>query len=312
MLKTRVDKMVDLLSKRGRLNFRAIAKELSIPEEKVEKFALCMEKAGLAYLHYPINMIENPSITLIAKPAPPKAAMREGKLLKEYDIVKDGHIAGHVRILHSPEERRPLYLVELPESSPATRAYLESLKEEVSKEFQVWADERNMEESARVFAARKALIEEILRRDLDPGLELLDQTARLVLNEMYGLGEIETLVEDSRLEEVVVNAAKQPVSVYHKEFGWLRTNIHLASEADIENYSQQIARKVGRQISTLSPILDAHLGTGERVNATLHPISAYGNTITMRLFAKNPWTIASFVKKENNAMSIEMGALLWQ
>jgi flagellar protein FlaI len=312
MLKTRVDRMVDLLIKRGPLKFRTIAKELSTGEDKVEKFALCMERAGLAYLRYPLNMIENPSITYMVPVAAPKAPVHEGKVLREYDVKKDSHIVGHVRIVNSPAERRPIYLIELPEASPATKSYLESVKEEVSKRFQVWADERNPDESARVLSARRQLIEEIIKRDLAPADDVLDQTARIVLNEMYGLGDIESLVEDGFLEEIVVNASKQPVSIYHKEFGWLRTNITLPSEAEIENYSQQIARKVGRQISTLSPILDAHLGTGERVNATLHPISAYGNTITMRLFAKNPWTVVSFVKKENNAMSVEMGALLWQ
>ncbi len=311
-IETKIDKMVALLKGKRTIGLRALSRELSVREDLVEKFALCMEKTGLAYMHYPINMIENPSVTYVPPPAEERKEAHLGKMLSEYDITKDDDLLGHVKIFHSPEERRPTYIIALPEASVATRSYLEDVKLDVSKTFQVWADEHNPEENRRLFQERQKLISEIIKKDLSPTPQALDQLARIVLNEMYGLGELEALVEDRRLEEIVINAARQPVSVYHKEFGWLRTNILMKNEAETENFSQQIARKVGRQISTLNPILDAHLGTGERVNATLSPISAYGNTITMRLFAKNPWTIASFIKKENNAMSVDMAALLWQ
>jgi flagellar protein FlaI len=311
-IETKIDKMVALLKNKRTMGLRALARELSVREDLIEKFALCMEKSGLAYMHYPINMIENPSVTYTPSAVEAQKEARLGKLLIEYDIMKDGDILGHVKIFHSQEERRPLYIITLPEATPATRSYLEDIKLEVSKMFQVWSDDRNPEDNRRLFQGRQKLISDIIKKDLSPSPQVLDQLARIVLNEMYGLGELEALVEDKMLEEVAVNTASQPVSVYHKKFGWLRTNIKMKSEAETENFSQQIARKVGRQISTLNPILDAHLGTGERVNATLNPISAYGNTITMRLFAKNPWTIVSFIKKENNAMSLEMAALLWQ
>jgi flagellar protein FlaI len=312
MLTTKIDDMVGLLRKNRTMRLNALAAKLSIKEELVEKFALCMEKAGLAYLHYPITMVENPTVTLVSRPQAQKAETKEGKILREYDIIKDDRPAGHVKIIHSPQERRPLYLISLPEASQETRAYLEDVKVEVSKNLQIWADERNPEENKRLFDARGAFISNIIQGDLSVPKEVEVQLSQIVLNEMYGLGELEALLEDTWLEEIVVNAASQPVSVYHKEYGWLRTNLFMKNESETENYSQQIARKVGRQISTLNPILDAHLGTGERVNATLNPISAYGNTITMRLFAKNPWTIVSFIRPENRAMSAEMAALLWQ
>jgi len=312
MTVTKIDKMVDLLRKNRTLSIRSLSKSLSMKEDSVEKAALCMEKAGLVVMHYPITMVESPRVSLLSQTIEPKAAPKEGRIMKEYEISKAGRVTGHVRITQSSSERRPLYLISLPEASPATRSYLEEVKLEIAKRFQIWADERNPLEADKLYAAREKLINEIITRDLAPTSDEAQELSRIVLNEMYGLGEIEALVEDSSLEEIVVNAASQPVSVYHKEFGWLRTNITMKSEYEIENYSQQIARRVGRQISTLNPILDAHLGSGERVNATLSPVSAYGNTITMRLFARNPWTIVSFIKPENGAMSVEMAALLWQ
>ncbi len=309
---TKIDRMVALLQANRKMSYRALARELSIPEGVIEKFALCLEGAGFATLHYSINMISNPTITLIPSLAEGEEKPHFGKLLNRYDIIKEGSTLGKVEIFDSPQERRPLYIITLPEATRATRAYLEAVKLEVAKTFQAWVDDSDPEENRRLFEGRQKLIRSIIRRDLAPSSHALEQLSRIVLNEMYGLGEIEALIEDKHLEEVAINTSKQPVSVYHKVFGWLRTNILIKNEAETENFSQQIARRVGRQISTLNPILDAHLGSGERVNATLSPVSAYGNTITMRLFAKNPWTIISFIKKETNCMSVEMAALLWQ
>jgi flagellar protein FlaI len=66
---------------------------------------------------------------------------------------------------------------------------------------------------------------------------------------------------------------------------------------------------VGRQINTQMPLLDASLSTGDRVNATLAPISYFGNTITIRKFARKPWTITDYISRKT--ISAEVSALIW-
>jgi flagellar protein FlaI len=140
--------------------------------------------------------------------------------------------------------------------------------------------------------------------------ELLNMLSGVLLHEMYGLGDIEIIMGDDMLEEVGINSAKTPITVYHRVHGWLKTNLMPGSEDEINNFSSQIGRKVGREITTLSPILDAHLLSGDRVNATLFPISAEGNTITIRRFARRPWTLVDFIGKAHT-MNSEMAATLW-
>src|SRR3989344_3827517 len=130
-----------------------------------------------------------------------------------------------------------------------------------------------------------------------------------LIRDMLGLGDIEILLEDINLEEVVINSATEPIRIYHKKYGWLETNITIGSETKIINYANIIARRVGRQITTLSPLLDAHLVTGDRSNAVLYPISHKGNTITIRKFARDPWTVVDFIK--NKTCSAEIFALIW-
>ncbi|MFQ5531434.1 MAG: type II/IV secretion system ATPase subunit [Candidatus Nanoarchaeia archaeon] len=130
-----------------------------------------------------------------------------------------------------------------------------------------------------------------------------------LMQDMLGLGRIEFLINDPNLEEIVIVGSKEPARVYHKKYGWLSTNITPKSEEEIINYSNIIARRVGRQISVLTPLLDAHVVTGDRANAVLYPISTKGNTITIRKFSRNPWTIIGLI--ENHTVSKEIAALLW-
>ncbi|HII38480.1 TPA: type II/IV secretion system ATPase subunit [Candidatus Micrarchaeota archaeon] len=131
------------------------------------------------------------------------------------------------------------------------------------------------------------------------------------MHEMLGLGELELLLADAHLEEVVVNSSHEPVFVYHKKFGWLKTNVFLQTEEQIQNYATMVGRKVGRQITTLNPLMDANLLSGNRVNATLFPISTKGNGITIRKFRGEPWTIVNLISPEINTLSSESAALLW-
>ena len=124
-----------------------------------------------------------------------------------------------------------------------------------------------------------------------------------------GLGTIELLMDDEKLEEIVINQANEPVWIYHKDHGWLKTTVYMRDEEQIHHYASIIGRKVGRQITVLEPLLDASLTKGDRVNATLFPVSTHGNTITIRKFSRDPWTITRLVKI--GTISAEAAAWIW-
>ncbi|MBU0532413.1 type II/IV secretion system ATPase subunit [Candidatus Micrarchaeota archaeon] len=313
MLTTRIDEMVNLIRKKKKINFYEIARELSWSENSVEKIALVLEKAGLAQTHYPVDMVRRPWVAIRETEEKKKEESKKEKALEKYDIAgREGRIKGTVMIVYSEAEKRPVYNITLPEISVYTKVYLEHVKVEASKTLALEVVEKGKEESTARFERRHQVIFDIIQNDLGPEDGILEILAGIAINEMFGLGEMEALIGDERLEEVIINSTQVPISVYHRKYGWLKTNIEVKSEEDTENYAAQIARKVGRQISLLNPILDARLSSGDRANATLYPISSYGNTLTMRLFSKNPWTIISFLKKEANTMTTEMAALLWQ
>ncbi|MBI4043986.1 MAG: Flp pilus assembly complex ATPase component TadA [Candidatus Diapherotrites archaeon] len=150
----------------------------------------------------------------------------------------------------------------------------------------------------------------LLKKELPEASEDVRNKIRVILiHDMLGLGHIEFLLNDGNLEEIVVNTASEPVWVYHKKHGWLKTNVFIGNEAETVNYSSIIARRVGKQITILTPLLDAHLVTGDRANATLFPISSKGNTITIRRFRRDPWTVTDFIKA--STASVDVMALVW-
>jgi len=232
--------------------------------------------------------------------------------LAQYRIVAD-KVPATITIGHKPEAYTPVYSVAFPSITPATEAVLSYIREKMIQTIKLKIteilDPRALEDiKSRFFETALFYVSNELP---DLAEEDRDALAGYLLHEMLGLGKMEILLNDDNLEEVVVNSAVDPIWVYHKKFGWLRTNVFLQDEAQIHNYAAIIGRKVGRQVTTLNPLMDANLPTGDRVNATLFPISSAGNTITIRKFRREPWTIVNFIGPTERTTSLDIGALLW-
>jgi Flp pilus assembly CpaF family ATPase len=232
------------------------------------------------------------------------------KLLKMYTVESD-KVRVKVSIGQKEGEFVRNYLVNIPEYGKGTEALLDSLKktlvDDSSLKIERMLDQKFVEEVKERFS-EKAL--KILNREV-PQLsgEERDALVGILVHEMLGLGKIEFLLADGQIEEIAINSAKEPIWIYHKEFGWLKTNVFLNNEADTQNYASIVARRVGKQITILNPLLDAHLVTGDRANATLFPISSRGNTITIRRFRREPWTVTDLI--ENKTVNSDVLALIW-
>ncbi|ODS40793.1 hypothetical protein BEH94_10945 [Candidatus Altiarchaeales archaeon WOR_SM1_SCG] len=195
----------------------------------------------------------------------------------------------------------------------ATKIMLENLKGILAREVEIEIKEVL---DPRLFGETKAKFLKRAREkihDLFPNLDPEDVKilASVVVGETMELGVIEYLLADDNIEEIVVNQSNEPIWIYHKKYGWLKTNIVPPDENWIEEYSARIARQVGREITALEPLLDAHLISGDRVNATLFPISTRGNTITIRRFSRTPWTMSHMMQPKWKTISAEASAFIW-
>jgi flagellar protein FlaI len=231
-------------------------------------------------------------------------------VIEEYNLVVDS-IPSTVKIVHNPDEFVPVYELHFPRIETATQAALETVRERMITELQIEPEEiLNVKELNTLKEAFISRALEILSEEL-PGLEEGKKKvlAGLLLHQSLGLGVIEVMLQDRNIEEIVMNNAKEPVWVYHIRLGWLKTNIYPGDEGQIYNFASAIGRRVGTQINNLNPLMDAYLTTGDRANATLFPISSGGNTLTIRKFARRPWTITDFI--QTKTISVEVAAFLW-
>ena len=234
---------------------------------------------------------------------------KKGELLDSYVIKSEGNIEVKVRI--HKKGTSFIYELEIPEVDAATTVLLEDIRNELISATTIGM--REIIDPDAIKGIRDKFTSDAGKM-LDRKIPTIGKDAKEVLvnklmQDMLGLGEIEFLVNDSNLEEIVIPSAKEPIRIYHKKHGWLKTNFSIMREDKIVNYSNIVARRVGRQITVLSPLLDAHLASGDRVNAVLYPISTKGNTITIRRFARDPYTIVDLVG--NKTMDLNIAVLLW-
>ncbi len=232
---------------------------------------------------------------------------KDVKVIDSYKLNLEGVVVD-VTIYSEEEEAVPVYNISILNISDTTQRILNKLREEFISRVNIGA----IKEDEDVDIKQKFKDEiRLLIKKYFPGID--SETSELLVNHVIqqnvGLGNIEILLKDANLEEIVVNNSKDPVWVYHRKHGWLRTNVFIQSEAKIRHYATTIGREVGKEITLLKPLMDAHLLTGDRVNATLSPISTDGNTITIRKFAEKPWSITDLIK--SNTMNYEAAAWVW-
>jgi archaeal flagellar protein FlaI len=128
-----------------------------------------------------------------------------------------------------------------------------------------------------------------------------------VLHESVGLKQLSFFSLEDDFEELMINGLDS-VFVFHKEFGLCKTNIVL-KEKVFNNILHRIAYSIGKEFSYDSPLLDARLPDGSRVNATMENVSPKGTSLTIRKFASTPMTILDLI--ESKTLPSEAAAFLW-
>jgi len=132
-------------------------------------------------------------------------------------------------------------------------------------------------------------LQEVIDHEETP-LSLADRTriSQEVADEILGHGPLEPLLRDSEITEIMVNG---PDSIYVERAGRLyHVDTTFSSDAHLRRTIDKIVGRVGRRIDEASPLVDARLPDGSRVNAVIPPIALDGSMLTIRKFATDPFT----------------------
>ncbi|MBE3602382.1 CpaF family protein [bacterium] len=137
--------------------------------------------------------------------------------------------------------------------------------------------------------------------------ETLDQDGRLftdldrarfvseIKNELLGLGPLEPLLHDDDITDILVNGHNQ---VYVEKFGKLHaTDVTFQDDQHLMLIIDRIVSQVGRRVDEASPMVDARLRDGSRINAIIPPLALDGPALSIRRFGKRRYDIAALVEK---------------
>ncbi|NEX94602.1 CpaF family protein [Caulobacter sp. 17J65-9] len=138
------------------------------------------------------------------------------------------------------------------------------------------------------------LIGEMLFEEARPLNE--HETRRLIedlMHELLGYGPLEPLLRDPEVSDILVNTSRE---VYVDRFGRIElTRVRFADEQHLLRVIERIVDKVGRRIDESSPLVDARLPDGSRVNAVVPPIAVDGALLSIRKFARTPFDLERLV-----------------
>jgi pilus assembly protein CpaF len=129
---------------------------------------------------------------------------------------------------------------------------------------------------------------------------------REIQNEMLGLGPLEPLLDDPTISDILVNTYS---SVYVERNGRLeQTQVTFSDDGHLMKIIDKIVSRVGRRVDESSPMVDARLPDGSRVNAIIPPLAVDGPILSIRRFAVNPYTMQDFLKFRS--LTTEMAEIL--
>jgi flagellar protein FlaI len=172
----------------------------------------------------------------------------------------------------------------------------------------------NMKEIENKTKAEKYLrqkIKDLIKKyRLKIPVEAIDKLAYYIIRDFIGYGKIDALMKDPLIEDISTDGVNIPLYVWHRVYESLPTNIFYKNATELNSFVVRLAYLSGKNVSIASPILDASLPDGSRVQITYgKEITRRGSTFTIRRFKADPLTISDLIKF--NTISSEMADYLW-
>jgi pilus assembly protein CpaF len=184
-----------------------------------------------------------------------------------------------------------------PTITPERQAYLTQMRVKVHQKLVERLNVQNLR-SMPINVVRqevRTLIRELYQSE--KGLLSSAEQSKLmddVMDETFGLGPLEGLLKDPTITDILVNKFDK---VYVERKGQLeQTDVSFRDNAHLRQIIDRIVVQVGRRVDEISPMVDARLSDGSRVNAIIPPLALDGPAMSIRRFGHNPLTIDDLIK----------------
>ncbi len=189
---------------------------------------------------------------------------------------------------------------------PSTHNYLE-LKEKIHRQLIDKLDLTKLDTVLKedLTTQVREVVESLLAEEKDLGANFNRERLTIeILNETFGLGPLEPLLNDPTVSDILVNTHRQ---VYVERFGKLElTNTVFKDEKHLHNIIDRIVSRIGRRVDESSPMVDARLADGSRVNAIIPPLAIDGANMSIRKFGVKKITIEELIELKTMTRSISL------
>jgi archaeal flagellar protein FlaI len=219
--------------------------------------------------------------------------------------IKEGFC--YVRITFNNLYNEHLYEIVEPPLAPLEKDLLDRLRVTLINQFQPLPD---IDNDGRRRELRRMVDEQLKTWELSPSPATKGRLVYFLERDFLGYGVVDVPMTDSQVEDISCDGVGVPLYIYHRVYGSIRSNIKFTSAAELDNYVIWLAQRSGKAISVASPVLDATVPDGSRLQATLGMhVTKRGSTFTVRRFRDNPFTPVDLIKFRT--MSPEMMSYLW-
>ena len=172
---------------------------------------------------------------------------------------------------------------------------MEELQQMITQVRQILSERIDLSRKLSDDDVRQAIADIVAERSQERYLSLKDKKTIMdgVYQSMRGLDILQPLLDDPSVTEIMVNG---PENIFYERAGRLyRSDVHFRDQKRLEDIIQNIVEPINRQVNESTPIVDARLKDGSRVNIVLPPIALSGPTVTIRKFPESPFTIEQLI-----------------
>lgn len=241
------------------------------------------------------------------KAEPETVKKRKLSMFREVYPIEEPYV--FAAVVRDPITQKIRYQVIEPTLREREKEQLREIKNLLVEEIDVSLEDLETKKKAREYLKNK--VQEIIKNyRMEVAEEAVDKLMYYITRDFIGYGKIDPFMKDHMIEDVSADGVNIPIYVWHREYESIPTNIIFEEADELNSFIIRLAYLAKKHISIATPILDASLPDGSRIQLTYgSEITRRGSTFTIRRFRVDPLTISDLISF--NTLSSDMAAYFW-
>lgn len=241
------------------------------------------------------------------KAEPETVKKRKLSMFREVYPIEEPYV--FAAVVRDPITQKIRYQVIEPTLREREKEQLREIKNLLVEEIDVSLEDLETKKKASEYLKNK--VQEIIKNyRMKVAEEAVDKLMYYITRDFIGYGKIDPFMKDHMIEDVSADGVNIPIYVWHREYESIPTNIIFEEADELNSFIVRLAYLAKKHISIATPMLDASLPDGSRIQLTYgSEITRRGSTFTIRRFRVDPLTISDLISF--NTLSSDMAAYFW-